>query len=264
MNKQYHLLISLLTTFSFVFSQNDYLLTDINPSSPTYGENLSPGYFQGQVTLHFFGHQNWGTCGARVGYLDDLYKDLLAANIDNVKIIAIGREEFSNSNANWTDGKNIPVLIDPSPHNTWSNWEAYQRALFFLDVSGEYVTDFSITPWDYGGDIDEDDLVYHQIRSIIDNTLNIHSHPENISLLNAYPNPFNPSTNVIFSISHGSYSTISIYDMSGRYLETLSKSYFSPGSYTLIWNAAEYASGIYFIKLDTDIHTLSQKLILAK
>ena len=58
MNKQYHLLISLLTTFSFVFSQNDYLLTDINPSSHYHGEEISPEYFQGQVTLHFFGHQN--------------------------------------------------------------------------------------------------------------------------------------------------------------------------------------------------------------
>jgi len=188
----------------------------------------------------------------------------LDADIENVKIIAIGREEFSNTNVNWTDGKNIPVLVDPSPHNTWSNWEAYQRALFFLDVSGEYVTDFSITPWDYGGDIDEDDLVYHQIRLIIENTLNIHSHPENISLIHAYPNPFNPLTNIIFPIFYSSYSTISIYDMSGRLLETLSKSYFIPGSYSLIWNASEYASGLYIIKLDNEFTALSHKLILTK
>ena len=197
-------------------------------------------------------------------YLDDLYKDLLVAGIDNVKIIAIGREEFSNSNVNWTDGKNIPVLVDPSPHNAWSNWEAYQRALFFLDVSGEYVADFSITPWNYGGDINEDDLVYYQIRSIIDNTLDLHSHPENISLIHAYPNPFNPLTNISFTILQGSYSIISIYDMRGRLLETLSKSSFIPGSYSLIWNASEYASGLYIIKLENEFTTLSHKLILTK
>ena len=39
-------------------SQNyDYELKDINPTSPTYGIDISPGYFQGQVTLHYFGHQ---------------------------------------------------------------------------------------------------------------------------------------------------------------------------------------------------------------
>ena len=35
----------------------DYSLEDINISSSTYGEAISPYYFQGQVTLHYFGHQ---------------------------------------------------------------------------------------------------------------------------------------------------------------------------------------------------------------
>ena len=77
------------------------------------------------------------------------------------------------------------------------------------------MTDFNINPWDY-------DAVYDQIIDLIQ-TMSIPFHAEYPSLLNAYPNPFNPSTNIIFSISHGSYSTISIYDMSGRYFETLSK-----------------------------------------
>ena len=244
----------------------NYSLTDINLTSDTYGTKIGPDYFSGQITLHYFGHQNWGACSARVGYLDELYKDLLSADIDNVKIIAIGREEFSSNDGNWTNGKDIPVLVDPSPHSTWSNWAAYQRALFFLDAAGDFITHFSITPWSYGGNIHSNDLVYTQINSIIenDNALNIHSHPENISLLNAYPNPFNPSTNIIFSISHGSNSLISVYDMGGRYLETLSKSYFVPGSYTLIWNASDYPSGIYCIRLELDSYLISQKLVLAK
>ena len=36
----------------------DYSLEDINISSSTYGEAISPYYFQGQVTLHYFGHQD--------------------------------------------------------------------------------------------------------------------------------------------------------------------------------------------------------------
>ena len=94
----------------------------------------------------------------------------MAADIDNVKIIAIGREEFSSNNGDWTNGKDIPVLVAPSPHNTWSNWEAYQRALFFLDSAGNFINHFSITPWNYGGDIHSNDLVYAQINSIIENS----------------------------------------------------------------------------------------------
>ena len=41
----------------FTYSYN-YSLLDINLNSETYGEILSPEYFAGQVTLHYFGHQN--------------------------------------------------------------------------------------------------------------------------------------------------------------------------------------------------------------
>ena len=36
----------------------DYYLSDINSSSTTYGENISPGYYNNKVTVHYFGHQN--------------------------------------------------------------------------------------------------------------------------------------------------------------------------------------------------------------
>ena len=56
---------------------------------------------------------------------------------------------FSSKNENWTNGNSIPVLVDPSPYNVWSNWGADQRDLFFLDLNGNYVKDFNITTWDY-------------------------------------------------------------------------------------------------------------------
>ena len=36
----------------------DYSLEDVNPNSVTYGETLSPGYFENLITLHYFGHQD--------------------------------------------------------------------------------------------------------------------------------------------------------------------------------------------------------------
>ena len=67
--------------------------------------------------------------------------------------------EFSSNNGNWTNGNSIPVLVDPSPYNVWSDWGADQRDLFFLDLNGNYVKDFNITIWDY-------DNIYNTILTL--------------------------------------------------------------------------------------------------
>ena len=77
-----------------------------------------------------------------------------------MQIIAIGMSSLSSSNGNWTNENSIPVLVDPSPYNTWSSWEAEQRDLFFLDSDGNYIIDFNISNWDYN-------QVYNQIKDIL-------------------------------------------------------------------------------------------------
>ena len=138
----------------------DYSLIDINPNSETDGETISPGYFENQVTLHYFGHQYWGTCTARVGNLDALYQDFINEGIHNVRIIAIGKGQYSGHNSNWTEGSLIPIVADPSPNTLWTSWGASQWDVFFLDSSGEYVTDFNIKDWDYN-------KVYDQIKDML-------------------------------------------------------------------------------------------------
>ncbi len=49
----YTLLIS-----SFIYGQSDYSLEDINPSSDHYGDNVGASFFEGKITLHYFGHFN--------------------------------------------------------------------------------------------------------------------------------------------------------------------------------------------------------------
>ena len=77
-----------------------------------------------------------------------------------MKIIAIGKSGESSSNTEWTNDNKIPILVDPSPNTTWSNWGAKQRDLFFLDSNGNYVTDFNISNWDYN-------KVYNQIKDLL-------------------------------------------------------------------------------------------------
>ena len=43
---------------TYCLQNHDYSLIDLNPNSQTYGNTISPGYFENHITLHYFGHQN--------------------------------------------------------------------------------------------------------------------------------------------------------------------------------------------------------------
>ena len=88
--------------------------------------------------------------------------------------------------------------------------------------------------------------------------------PASVALNPAYPNPFNPSTQISFDIAHEGFINLSIYDINGRLVEVLASDIIKVGSHSLIWNAQSYASGIYFVHLITENISLSQKLILVK
>ena len=61
--------------------------------------------------------------------------------LNNVKIIAIGKEEYSGSNTNWMTDNIIPVVVDSSPlYDTWTSWNASQRDLFFLDSNIDVIS----------------------------------------------------------------------------------------------------------------------------
>jgi flagellar hook assembly protein FlgD len=85
-----------------------------------------------------------------------------------------------------------------------------------------------------------------------------------LSVKSAYPNPFNPSTNIEYSISQSGNVKIAIYDVAGRQVDVLSNEYQSDGNHSVVWNAINSPSGIYYIQIqaDNDVHT--QKVVLLK
>ncbi len=70
--------------------------------------------------------------------------------------------------------------------------------------------------------------------------------PTTYSLSQNYPNPFNPSTRVRFQLPVESKVTVKIYDILGREVITLLNETRKAGRYEVVWNAANYASGVYF------------------
>ena len=88
--------------------------------------------------------------------------------------------------------------------------------------------------------------------------------PEEYSLGNAYPNPFNPATTMKFGLPVNGEVTIQVYDLQGRKLVTLVDNTMKAGYHTVIWDANRYSSGIYFVMIESSNMMVTQKLVLIK
>ena len=88
--------------------------------------------------------------------------------------------------------------------------------------------------------------------------------PEEISLGNAYPNPFNPVTRIQFGLPVDMKISIDVYDMRGRLVEALIDRNMLAGYHSIAWNASSYSSGVYFVKMQAGSNIRTQKLMLVK
>ena len=88
--------------------------------------------------------------------------------------------------------------------------------------------------------------------------------PSEYSLSHAYPNPFNNSTNIDFNIPNEANVTVQIYNLLGKEVATLIDSRMDAGYHHLVWDANSIASGIYFIHMNSNNFTQTEKIILLK
>ncbi|MFA6598763.1 MAG: T9SS type A sorting domain-containing protein [Ignavibacteriaceae bacterium] len=88
--------------------------------------------------------------------------------------------------------------------------------------------------------------------------------PVDFCLFNNYPNPFNPSTTISFTIPSSQMVELKVYDVLGREIAELINEYRQAGSYSAQFNASHLTSGIYFYKLKAGNFIQTKKLILLK
>ncbi|MDD3097986.1 MAG: FG-GAP-like repeat-containing protein [Candidatus Cloacimonetes bacterium] len=84
-----------------------------------------------------------------------------------------------------------------------------------------------------------------------------------------YPNPFNPSTTISYSVPTDGDVALSIYNARGQLVNTLVNEYKSKGRYLIAWQAkdlrgASVASGVYFLRLRSGNQSISRKILLTK
>ena len=88
--------------------------------------------------------------------------------------------------------------------------------------------------------------------------------PKEYSLSQNFPNPFNPSTTIKYSIIKNDFVTIKLYDVLGREIETLVNENQKAGIYSINFNASNLPSGVYIYRIIAGKFNQSKKMLLLK
>ena len=164
---------------------------------------------------------------------------------------------FIDDNTGWCGHREIYHTTDKG--NIWTKQshpiisEVFFTSIFFVDNNLGWVvgTDGIILKTTNGG-----------VSFVEEKEIN--ETPTDYSLSNNYPNPFNPSTKIKYSVPQSSQIVIKVFDVLGNEIETLVNEKKIAGTYELTWYAEGLPSGIYFYQLQTNKLVETKKMILLK
>ena len=182
----------------------------------------------------------------------------VAFEIHNEGNIAVTYEYSLVDDEGWFDSATQEVLIEPG--------ESY-----IAEYSSDQISDltfanpmvFTVTPTE------------HSHLSKITNVnaytfplaINDEIFPNTFELFEPYPNPFNPTTTIRFSVETSSLvgtASLRIFDITGRLVETMVEGELQAGEYEIVWNAYNQPSGVYFIRFSSGLKSQTRKILLIK
>jgi hypothetical protein len=88
--------------------------------------------------------------------------------------------------------------------------------------------------------------------------------PTQVELSAAFPNPFNPATQVRFALPVASACSVVIFDLLGRPIATLVDGVREAGVHVVTWDATAHPAGIYLCRMQAGGYQRTQKLVLTK
>ena len=143
-----------------------------------------------------------------------------------------------------------------------SDWVNERTHMYFYDGNNNKIEDVH-QQWNGSNwvNIERDTYSYNlnTVGIVFDENQNIIC-----KLSNNYPNPFNPSTTINYSISEKSNVTLKIFDVQGREISKLVFNDQQVGSYEIEFDANKLTGGIYFYQIKAGNYVESKKMILIK
>jgi hypothetical protein len=90
------------------------------------------------------------------------------------------------------------------------------------------------------------------------------SSPAQFALLQNSPNPFNPSTTISFSLPQAGRISLAIHDITGRLVDEPARGFYPAGTHSVVWDASDRASGVYFCTLNAGQGRETRKMLLVR
>ncbi len=157
-----------------------------------------------------------------------------------------------NQESNFTDG--ITRYLAYSIFN--QPFDSRKTEILIKSASVLKMNDIEVTVVDKNGD-----TIY---LSHTKSGQNYQSGPHSFELSKLYPNPFNPSTQVSFSLPMDGHVQLAAYDVRGEEVDIIFEGTQSVGEHSYIWNASNLPSGVYYIRLQAGTMVSSRKALLIK
>ena len=198
-----------------------------------------------------------------------------------VTVLNINEPTIANAEADQTANEGDVVTLDGS-----ASYDPDNDPLTYLWSAPTGITlsdPTAVNPTFTAPDVIEDT---DYVITLIVNDLQLNSEPDSVTitvlwdsvyvnellpkvtkLLGNYPNPFNPTTQIDFSIQDDSNIDLSIYNIKGQKIKTLTHDEFATGSHSIIWNGEDeigrpVSSGVYLYKLNVNGKTVAVKKCL--
>ncbi len=184
-------------------------------------------------------------------------------NADRARAFAtwLGTDEYLAGHHNISYFNFFDLLAQPDDGSSTRNMlrYEYEKSHYSSDSHPNTLANQNVAPLFINFMVDATSASTSAVRSI----------PMAMTLKQNFPNPFNPSTEVSFSLETDSHAVLDIFDISGKKILRMADEFFTAGNHHFTWNGTNeqgspVSSGMYFYRLETLQGCLTRKMTLVQ
>ena len=232
-----------------------YTLSLTNPAAPQLVGSLDQ-YVGSEIAI--VGHYAYTACYSVVRIIDlsDVSQPTLAGQISTAcRAIAARANTLITADDNGLKAWDVTIPLNPQLVGYYTTYAEIENIEEIKEV--DILDGYVLTTSSYRFRAYECDALLDAGETHI-------TIPQEFNLHPCYPNPFNSTLTIPFTLPVQSKANITIYNILGQQVYQFNPTPLSPGAHHVLWDAKDMASGLYIVKLSADGHEFRKKVVLLK